>query len=602
MPKLTHSLRFRLLLLILLAALPIIILILYNSYDQRQSARQAVQLETLREVRLVTNWQDLQIDSTRQLLMGISHSTQLQPKGSSGCPGFLSDFVAPPSIYYAVVVAGLDGRVFCASDPASINLDLSTADYFQSALQTDDLAGGGYNADLFPGQLVLPAAYPLHSISNQPTGVIVAYLDVAWLETTAAAIKLPVESALLIITTDGLIIDRFPEPEAYRGQFLPDTPLVQVIASTRGEGSLEVLGVDGIRRIYSYTPLAYPFTDAPIYIAIGIPSDIAYREVNQATLLNLLFIGVTLLIASLVIWYGSEIVLLRQIRELLTVTYRLGAGDLSARSGIPAGTGEISQLAAAFNQMAGRLQQRETDLQVYTTRLQRSNQDLQDFAYIASHDLQEPLRKIQAFGQLLKDGLAGSLEPDHLSYLERMQSGAARMQSMINDLLAYSRLITKAQPHSRVDLNQVAADVVADLEHLLVKTGGTVQVGTLPVIDAESTQMYQLIQNLVSNSLKFARPGVPPVVEVSCLAGDEHGNPAYTRLVVRDNGIGFEQKYAEKIFAPFQRLHGRGEYEGSGIGLAIVSKIALRHGGKVQAAGLPGQGATFTVTLPLRQS
>jgi PAS domain S-box-containing protein len=237
----------------------------------------------------------------------------------------------------------------------------------------------------------------------------------------------------------------------------------------------------------------------------------------------------------------------------------------------------------------------EEELHSALTRLEQSNRELEDFAYVASHDLQEPLRKIQAFGDLLRSKHAALLPDQARDYIERMQSAARRMQVLINDLLSFSRVTTKAQPFVPVDLAHVAAEVVKDLEVRLHDSGGRIVVGAMPVIDADPLQMRQLLQNLAGNGLKFHRPDVPPAVEMhATIDGDR------CHITVSDNGIGFEEKYAERIFTMFERLHGRGQYEGTGIGLAICRKIAERHGGEIRAHGTPGAGATFAVTLPAR--
>ncbi|PYQ26945.1 MAG: hypothetical protein DMF56_22490 [Acidobacteria bacterium] len=230
-------------------------------------------------------------------------------------------------------------------------------------------------------------------------------------------------------------------------------------------------------------------------------------------------------------------------------------------------------------------------------RLQQSNRELEDFAYVASHDLQEPLRKIQAFGDLLKSKHGPTLDTQGRDYIERMQSAARRMQVLINDLLSFSRVTTKAQPFVPVDLNEIARGVVHDLEIRMHDAAGAMSVGELPTIDADPLQMRQLLQNLASNGLKFHRPGIPPHVEIRGSTNDGLAN-----ITVSDNGIGFDQKYAERIFTMFERLHGKGKYEGTGIGLAICRKIAERHGGEIRAESTPGEGSTFVVSLPVRQS
>jgi PAS domain S-box-containing protein len=243
----------------------------------------------------------------------------------------------------------------------------------------------------------------------------------------------------------------------------------------------------------------------------------------------------------------------------------------------------------------------ERKVQAALAELRRSNKELQDFASVASHDLQEPLRKIQAFGDRLKATQGERLNDQGRDYLERMHNAAYRMGVLINDLLAFSRVTTRAQPFATVDLSQVAREVLGDLEDRLERTQGRVELGPLPAIEADPTQMRQLIQNLLSNALKFHKPGVPPVVHLR-EAPLEAAEADWVAIEVSDNGIGFEEKYLDRIFGIFQRLHGRGEYEGTGVGLAVCRKIVERHGGRITARSAPGAGTTFTVTLPRRPS
>jgi PAS domain S-box-containing protein len=239
----------------------------------------------------------------------------------------------------------------------------------------------------------------------------------------------------------------------------------------------------------------------------------------------------------------------------------------------------------------------ELNLKVYAEKLEQSNRDLQEFAYIASHDLQEPLRKVLAFSDRLATKYAAALDETGFDYLKRMREASQRMQTLINDLLAFSRVSTRAQPFAEVDLNQVVQDVFSDLEHQVDRTGGSVETQPLPVIDADPTQMHQLFQNLVNNGLKFHQDDLPPLIQVSATSS---GGKCH--IYVKDNGIGFELQYLDRIFKPFQRLHSRQEYEGSGMGLAICRRIVERHRGEITATSTPGQGSTFIVTLPAHQT
>ena len=256
----------------------------------------------------------------------------------------------------------------------------------------------------------------------------------------------------------------------------------------------------------------------------------------------------------------------------------------------------------------------EQKLRQYAAKLEQSNRELQDFAYVASHDLQEPLRKVQAFGDRLQRKCAESLSEEGRDYVQRMRNASARMQTLIDDLLTFSRVTSNAKPFEPVDLKKVAEEVSSDLEVRIEQTGGCVEIGELPTIDADPSQMRQLFQNLIGNALKFHRPEEKPVIKIYSknysLTGGSfiiEGKQIHTdgdnscEIVIEDNGIGFEEKYLDRIFTVFQRLHGRAEYEGSGIGLAVCRKIVERQGGTITASSQPGKGSAFFITLPIKQ-
>ena len=238
----------------------------------------------------------------------------------------------------------------------------------------------------------------------------------------------------------------------------------------------------------------------------------------------------------------------------------------------------------------------------YTQKLERSNRELQDFAYVASHDLQEPLRKIEAFGDRLVTRYGNSLPDDGKMFLDRMQNAAGRMRRLINDLLDYSRVTTKAKPFTRVELGDVLTGVLSDLQIRIEESGAVIKADALPAIDADATQMRQLLQNVLANALKFRKPDVRPEISITCSVDDSTAQTGvrapHVRIEITDNGIGFDNKYKDQIFTIFQRLHGRLEYEGTGVGLATVRKIVERHGGSIDADGRPGMGATFIIELP----
>ena len=243
------------------------------------------------------------------------------------------------------------------------------------------------------------------------------------------------------------------------------------------------------------------------------------------------------------------------------------------------------------------IKEAEDALRLYAKELERSNQELQEYAYIASHDLQEPLRKIQTFGDRLTTKYASNLDSRALDYLNRMQNASMRMQKLIQDLLAYSRVTTQTRPFSAVNLNDVVNTALSDLELRIKELNATIHVADLPEIIGDQLQLIQLFQNLISNGIKFHQESVAPVVHIQMV--EQQGD--FCKITIEDNGIGFEQQYSDRIFNMFQRLNPRTQYEGTGVGLAVCRRIVERHGGKIGVHSQIGQGTTFTMTLPIHK-
>jgi len=234
-----------------------------------------------------------------------------------------------------------------------------------------------------------------------------------------------------------------------------------------------------------------------------------------------------------------------------------------------------------------------------TADLERANRELQDFVHIASHDLQEPLRKIRTFGEMLVSKDRHLLSEEGADYLQRMENAAHRMQELLAALLRYSRVETRIEDYGTVDLKQAAEEALENLE----TAGATVDLREIGSVEADHSQMVQLFQNLIGNSLKFHPKNEKPAIRIYSNNGSsEKSGQSIKTIYVEDNGIGFDETHGKRIFQPFERLHGRNEYKGTGMGLAICKRIVERHGGKIRAQSQPNKGATFIVTLPSKHS
>jgi len=265
----------------------------------------------------------------------------------------------------------------------------------------------------------------------------------------------------------------------------------------------------------------------------------------------------------------------------------------------------LEQLRLQRLTLEARVERRTQQLKIANEELKRSNKELQDFAYIASHDLQEPLRKILAFGDRLKHKYGAGMSEDANTYIDRMVKAADRMRLLVEGLLTYARVGTRETQFSKVSMDEVVKNVLSDIEMTIQDQQAEIEVDKLDTIESNELQLRQMFQNMISNALKFHKPDQVPKVKISSqritMPSSSHAAKTYSKITILDEGIGIPSQYKEKIFTIFQRLHGRSEYDGTGIGLAVVRRIVERHGGKIEVTSKEGEGTKFEIYLPVVQ-
>lgn len=609
MAKLFSSLRFRLILLVLIATLPALLLIVFNGLEQRAQVEAEAMENALQLTQFAAEKNELLIEDTRVILISLSHAMIFEGDDTQGCGHLfvhLKEEYFP--FYSAFYVADLDGNILCSMPDGDIPTDLLGCQHYQSLVASDDFVVSEYHICRNSGKGVISMGYPIWDLNDNKIGVINIGIDLKWFTDFAIGAQLPPGSTLTVFDRDGIILAHYPDPGFWVGNSIPEDSFQDVVFDEK-VGTVRSKGIDKVERLYAFMPLAG--SEESVFISLGIPTDYAFADVEQTMWRNLILLGGVLLLTLIAAWFLGEAFVTRQIKSLVETTHRLATGDLNARTTIASSEGEFGILAQSIDEMAGSLatreverKQAEEEIREYAANLERSNRDLMDFANITSHDLQEPLRKISTFTDMLLMRYADSLDRQGNDYLHRIRASAKRMQTLIIDLLSFSRISTKSQPLNQVDLNNILDQVLNDLDLKIEERDAIINVEKLPLVPADPIQMQLLFLNLIGNSLKFKKPDTPVEIDISgklkFLPTDNGTYAEFYEISVSDNGIGFDEKYLDRIFQPFQRLHNQMEYEGNGMGLAICRKIVERHQGDITAESKPGVGATFIVRLPVQ--
>jgi signal transduction histidine kinase len=500
-----------------------------------------------------------------------------------------------------IIRAG-DGLVLVSTNPGQEGKYLDYQPYFTRGLENTYVQNVYYDVSRQLPDMVIGT--PLISQKGDVLGVLSAHLNLIELS------RIMEKRNKLLKTEDNYIVNNFnyfiTEPRFGKGFALKKA------VHTRGvELALEHQNGVDFYPDYRGVPVIGVYSwmeERELCMISEIDQSSAYapvRLLKNVILAVAAFVGIFVTVLGWFIAAGIT----RPLSRLAAAAEEIGSGNLKLTLDIK-GTGEIQQLEQSFSRMVKRLKQTlvsrdelsreveervraERTLEKTMTDLKQSNKDLQQFAYVASHDLQEPLRMVASYTQLLSERYKDRLDEKANKYIFYAVDGASRMQRLIQDLLTYSRVNTHGSAFEPVDLNAVLSVVLKQLEIQITETKARIHVNDMPIVRADASQLNQLFLNLISNAVKFCKDKTPEI-----LVSSKREENRWC-LSVSDNGIGIEQKYRDKIFIIFQRLHSRNEYPGTGIGLAICKRIVQRHGGDIWFESEPGKGSVFNLTLPI---
>ncbi len=726
------TLRPRLLLLVLLAILPALGLAVDSGVQHRQAAADQAREGVQRLVRVLANQHEEELATAQQFLAALSQIPLVRGDNADACSELFTQIVEQSPQYLALASYLADGRVLCRPLQRSQPPEISSRPYFEWALQ--GMWGiGEYTADPAQGRTVLTFVYPVADASGQARKVLWMAKQLHWIEGSATLAGLPERSVVMVLDQDGTIVSHFPEPAQWIGKKADQSELLSMMQGPVTGGTRETVGADQLMRVFAFTPLRLG-SDRRAGLFVGVPSSSVFAAADRILMRDVILLVLVAAVALLAAWEFGDLLLVRRINRILNAMQRIASGDLSARTGLVYGLGELSALARGFDQMAGSLQRQQAQLteaearyqalveqtpaityvseidaagrivyvspqvserlgfspdewvrdpemwisQIHpddrvrvvsdaaragargepftaefrmltraghvlwfhnqatpmidqtgrtlyyqgilldvterrqaeeqvrrlneeleqrvaarTRELQAANQELEAFSYSVSHDLRTPLAAAEGLVRLVAHDYAAHLPAEAQEPIRLVRQQLESMETLIGSLLAFSRASRQTLTKQPVMPGDIVRQVLEDLRPSIAGRRVEVVIKELPLCQADPRLLRQVWTNLISNAIKFTRNREIARIEIgSQMIGDE------SAYYVKDNGAGFPQEQADALFAVFRRLHTEEEYEGSGIGLAIVDRIVRRHGGRVWAEGQLEQGATFHFTLP----
>jgi len=567
------------------AALLLILLMAMMTAWQGMVSYRTTDQQTERLVTALAKTLEYQVDSTFRSIDTLLEETaqRIDPDRwpSAADAAWFHDRVAAfPELRYLLVV-GPDGRslgpAVSHEGPLGEPTDYRDREHYRYHVNNPAERGMHIGDPVIgrpDGRLIVPLSRAIHRPDGGFAGYVVLTLDPAAL--VAALKNVVIEdagAAAVFRLPDDMFLARDPDNEKFIGKSLPKSPMFREFGDKTPVGVARYTAqADGHEKITGYRTVAR----YPLFVDVGITRDTAFAE-WRAELTRLLLVVGAFSVALLVL--ATKLDARERQRILLTQQLeqnnRLLEGKVEERT---------RHLAAAREEAEQRARE-----------LAASNAELGQFAYIASHDLQTPLRNVVSYTQLLERRYKGQLDADADVFIGFIVDSSKRMSQMISDILDYSRTGNRAEPVADVDLGQVLESVLVDLAPTITMSGATIERKPLPVLPGDKWQIASLFANLIGNAIKYHRAGAAPDIRISAEEAAE-----YWTFAVADNGIGIAPEYQERIFVIFQRLHGHGQYDGTGIGLALCKKIVERHGGRIWVESETGQGSTFRFTLPKR--
>ncbi|MBB6133630.1 signal transduction histidine kinase [Massilia aurea] len=588
-----NSLRSRLMLLVLLAITPIAIVTVLGGLREREAAIRATEDNLKRLTALAAANEAQSIDRARQILVDLASVPDLMGD-TAGCNALLANVLDRNELYVNFGLIQLNGDVSCSAVPMVHPVNLGDRSHFKRAVAERRFIAGDYIFGRVIRRHTINLTYPVTDRDGKVVAVVFAAMDLAGLDTFVNDISLPAGSILETADASGKLISRRPDPERWFGKRVP-APL---FAAMRGphDSARVIQGEDGVERLHAFARVGPP-TLSDYTVTIGVPTETITRVAREAQLMSLLGLGLTTILALLAAWLAGDKLIVRRVRKLMTVARRIAAGELDARTGIGSNSEEIGRLAAALDEMAEHLQQKEAQRSLAERELRAADQRKDEFLAMLAHELRNPLAPISTGAHLLK-----LLHSDNAQITQTCAIIARQvehMTSLVDDLLDVSRVTRGLVTLSTqiLDLRKVVDDAAEQIRPLMLARRHKVVLDMPPEpasVKGDHKRLVQVVANLLGNATKYTPEGGHITLHLAQQAD------AWV-IDVTDDGIGMDARLVERVFDLFtqaERTPDRSQ-GGLGLGLALARSLVELHGGSVGAMSAgPGLGSTFTVRLP----
>lgn len=603
MSNLFSSVRSRLILLILAAVLPAFGLILYSARKHHELTANQVKLSASMAARVIASEQDRVLDNAHQFLVTLARLPQVRGNDRNACHRILSGLLEPR--YADLMVADRNGKPLCTALKEGSPLVSLQGPHFRRAVETYDFSVGEIRYHPDAEKVLLDVSYPVMQSPGVVRGVVSAALDLSWINHLTVDNHLYPGATFSLVDANGIVLLRYPGESDWIGKPLRSNGSDASFLAARDGEAVEFSTADGLPRLFAFSPLKNPIGRQSVYAAVDLPASLAFAPTREILIETLAVLGIFSVIVLSLAWRGTDLFVLRRIKDVINATHRVAGGDLRARTTLAYDNSEMGQMAKAFDNLAQALESRKVEadesakqIQQHAIELEKSNKIKDEFLGVMSHELRTPLNIMMNYAEAMKMGAFGKLKPEQITGTDKIRAQGRELLLLINGILEIAKIEshTVSLQNDAVNLMDFISEIKSDYSCPMEKDVGLVwNYSDLPLILTDGTKLKHILTNLINNAIKFTECGS---VVVSISAKPDHT----LELMVADTGPGIPADLLPFVFDKFRQADSATTrtHSGAGLGLFIVKNFVDMLGGTIEVSSKVGEGSVFTVRLPIQ--